>query len=534
MFKSVDRSLILREYRRNKMKKAIIIGAGPAGLTAAYELLTRTDIKPVLIEQDKQVGGLSQTINYKGNRIDIGGHRFFSKSEKVIDWWLQFLPLDSQVTDNHLHISYQNKVADYVIDKKGSGEKTMLVRPRKSRIYFDKKFFDYPIRLNVDTMRKLGLKKMFAIAVSYSRARLFPEKPEENLAQFFRNRFGKVLYETFFRDYTEKVWGIPCDKIPASWGSQRVKDLNISRLLLHAIKSAFKKNRSLNQEGTSTSLIEQFLYPKYGPGQMWEAVADEVVKLGGEIHLNTTLTSLTGEGSCLKSARSRNLLSGEEADHAADYFFSSMPVKELLQSMTGISIPPQAAAIANNLEYRDFLIVGILVSRLTVTENGEPLQDNWIYIQDKNVSAGRLQIFNNWSPYMVSEADKTWIGVEYFCNETDELWQKPDELLKQIAVGEMERIGILERAHVQDAVVVRVKKAYPSYHGAYAGFDAVKAFLSSVPNLFPIGRNGMHRYNNTDHSMLTAMAAVDLIIANEPSKEAIWEVNTGDEYHEEK
>lgn len=516
------------------MRKALIIGAGPAGLTAAYELLTRTDIIPIIIEQDSQVGGLAQTINYKGNRIDIGGHRFFSKSGKVIDWWLKFLPLDETVSGHYIHIGYQNKNADFEIDQLGKGENTMLIRPRKSRIFFEKKFFDYPVQLNISTIRKLGLKKMVTIGFSYIKAKIFPEKPEENLAQFFQNRFGKELYETFFKDYTEKVWGIPCEKIPSSWGSQRVKDLNISRLIKHAVTSLFKKNRSINQAGTSTSLIEQFLYPKYGPGQMWETVVKEVINLGGELYLNTSVTSMKGKDNQLKNITGKNHLTGKETIIEADYFFSTMPVKDLVNKMSGIPVPAEIFQISNHLEYRDFLIVGILASSLAVTENEAPIKDNWIYIQDKNVTAGRLQIFNNWSPYMVSDPDNTWIGVEYFCNETDKLWQQSDEEMKQFAINEMVRIGILKASDVIDATVVKVKKAYPSYHGSYANFETVKKFLCSIENLYPIGRNGMHRYNNSDHSMLTAMAAVDNIISGEKSKEKIWDINTQEEYHEEK
>lgn len=516
------------------MRKAIIIGAGPAGLTAAYELITRTDIVPIIIEKGSQVGGLAKTINYKGNRIDIGGHRFFSKSQKIIKWWLRFLPLDDTVSEHDIHIAYQNKAADFEVNQFGKGPNTMLVRPRKSRIFFQKKFFDYPIRLNMATMRKLGFKKMVAIGFSYTRAKLFPEKPEENLAQFFRNRFGNELYETFFKDYTEKVWGIPCENIPSGWGSQRIKDLNISRLILHALSSLFKKNKSLSQTGISTSLIEQFLYPKYGPGQMWETVAQEVVRLGGELHLNTSIASMTGDLSHhLTTATVKNNVTGKETTIDADHFLSTMPVKELLNMMSGIPIPSSVLQISSHLEYRDFLIVGILASSLSVAEDQEPIKDNWIYIQDKNVTAGRLQIFNNWSPYMVADPDNTWIGVEYFCNETDALWLKPDEEIIQFAIQEMEEIGIIKATNVKDATVVKVEKAYPSYHGSYAEFETVKTFLNSIENLFPIGRNGMHRYNNSDHSMLTAMAAVDNIVLSKKSKENIWDINTEEDYHEE-
>ena len=521
------------------MRKAIIVGAGPAGLTAAYELLTRTDIIPVIVEKDSQVGGLAKTIPYKGNRIDIGGHRFFSKSEKIINWWLHFLPIDDTFAAQNIHLNYQHKRADLTVSQVGSGPQTMLVRPRKSRIYHQHQFFDYPLQLSLSTVRKLGFFNMLRIVFSYTKAKMFPEKPEANLAQFFRNRFGKKLYEAFFKDYTEKVWGIPCEKIPATWGSQRVKDLDISRLVKHALRTLLhKKNRSVNQEGTETSLIEQFLYPKYGPGQMWETVARSIIELGGELHLNTCLQSLgVNSQNIAGTATLIDTVTAEETTLEADYFFSTMPVKELMQKMTGIPIPPDVQRIAGALQYRDFLIVGILVRSLSVKDDQHAsgsITDNWIYIQDNQVKAGRIQIFNNWSPFMVQDADTVWLGVEYFCDETDAFWQQPDAAIIESAIKEMQHIGMLQADQVLDAVVVKVEKAYPSYFGSYSEFDTVKSFLMTIENLYPVGRNGMHRYNNSDHSMLTAMAAVDHIISVGTSKERIWEINTDDAYHEKK
>jgi protoporphyrinogen oxidase len=517
------------------MKTAIIIGAGPAGLTAAWELLTKTDIVPIVVEADKQVGGLSKTVQYGGNKIDIGGHRFFSKSAKVINWWLQFLPLDAAAAVNDINIHYQQKNAGFTItdSQTGHGDKVMMVRPRKSRIYYHRKFFDYPLQLNGTTIRNLGFVKMMRIGTSYLRAKLFPVKPEENLAQFFRNRFGNELYETFFKDYTEKVWGVPCEKIPPSWGQQRIKDLNVSKVLRHAFVSLFKTNKTIRQKGTSTSLIEQFLYPKYGPGQMWETVAAEVERLGGTIMLNTTVTKLSGNGN---NALTSVTVTGDKGTTTlhGDYFFSTMPVKELVDNLEQIPVPREVMAVATALEYRDFLIVGILADELAVKDagTGEPVKDNWIYIQDNTVKAGRLQIFNNWSPFMVSNPNQTWLGVEYFCNETDAFWQLDDQAIKDIAVKEMVSIGILRAGQVKDTVVVKVKKAYPSYYGSYERFAVVQSFLNSIDNLFLIGRNGMHRYNNSDHSMLTAMTAVENIIQGISDKQNIWEVNTEDEYHE--
>lgn len=519
-------------------KTAVIIGAGPAGLTAAYELLTKTDIIPLVIEADPQVGGLSKTIHYKGNKIDIGGHRFFSKSERIINWWLHFLPLDASAGQHHIDIRYQQNHAVFDIDdaRIGQGDKIMMVRPRKSRIYYQRKFFDYPLQLNGKTIANLGLVKMLRIGMSYMYAKIFPEKPENNLAQFFSNRFGKELYETFFKEYTEKVWGISCDKIPSSWGKQRVKDLNIAKVLRHALASLFTADKSIQQKGTSTSLIEQFLYPKFGPGQMWETVAEEVQRLGGSILLNTAVQELHGNGlNKLTHIIIRNQATGERRAVQGDYFFSSMPVKELFENLHNIPVPEQVQLYAKNLAYRDFLIVGILLTGLVVKENnnGDLIKDNWIYVQDNKVMAGRIQVFNNWSPFMVHNPSDVWLGVEYFCNETDAFWQKNDQEIIALAIKEMEAIGMLDAKQVKDSMVARVKKAYPSYYGSYDNFPAIQQFTDTIENLFLVGRNGMHRYNNSDHSMLTAMTAVENIISGRTDKSNIWEINTEDDYHEE-
>ncbi|MBS1607468.1 MAG: FAD-dependent oxidoreductase, partial [Bacteroidetes bacterium] len=412
------------------MKTAVIIGAGPAGLTAAYELLTKTDIKPIVIEADQQAGGLSKTIDYKGNKIDIGGHRFFSKSKKVIDWWLQFLPLDPEYKDEKLRLRYQNRDAEYISNKKSSSDpdKIMLIRKRKSRIFYQKKFFDYPLRLNAQTFRNLGIVKMGKIGFSYLFAKLAPHRKEETLEQFFKNRFGNELYLTFFKDYTEKVWGVPCSEIPAAWGQQRVKNLNIGKVIGHALRSAFTSDKSIQQKETATSLIEQFLYPKYGPGQLWETVGDEIIKRGGIILYNTIVTGLTGNGiDELSSVQMRNHITGEIKSIAADYVLSTMPVKDLAKGLTNMQVPAEVIKTASALQYRDFLITGILTTDLTIKDkDNAPVTDNWIYIQDKNVKAGRLQLFHNWSPYMINQQGYSWIGVEYFCNETDTFWQSDD------------------------------------------------------------------------------------------------------------
>ena len=518
------------------MEVAIIMGAGPAGLTAAYELLTKTNIKPIIIEAENQVGGLSKTINYKGNLIDIGGHRFFSKSQRIIDWWLQFLPIEMTSPEN-IQLTYQNRSTSLPRSNNTvSPKKMMLVRPRKSRIYYNHHFFDYPLHLNARTLKNLGFVKTFKIGSSYVKARLFPEKPEKTLAQFFKNRFGEDLYNTFFKDYTEKVWGVSCDEIPADWGKQRIKDLNIWKAVFHYFTSAFINNKTLSQRGTSTSLIEQFLYPQKGPGQMWETVAEKIISLGGEIHLSARVQNVfAGIDRRLESV-SWTDLNGATQITKGNYFFSSLPVKELIAGMQNIQIDQQILTLADNLVYRDFLIVGLVIRKSAGKEGVqtlESLKDNWIYLQDKGIRAGRVQIFNNWSPFMVEDENMLSIGVEYFCNETDDFWNATDTKIIQQATQEMERIGLISSSNVVDAKVIRVKKAYPSYAGSYNQFNIIQDFLNSFENLFPVGRNGMHRYNNSDHSMMTAMLAVENIINRRQDKANIWEVNLEEDYHEE-
>ena len=519
------------------MRYAIIIGAGPAGLTAAYELLTKTDILPILIEQDKQPGGLSKTVDHHGNKIDIGGHRFFSKSEKVVNWWLRFLPLDPANAGKDFHIRYRGNNASFhhAGATVAGDQQVMMLRPRKSRIYFNNQFFNYPIQISGSTLLKLGLSKTLRIAFTYARAKLFPIKTERSLADFYRNRFGSELYHTFFEDYTRKVWGVPCEKLPATWGRQRVKDLSIGRVIRHAFKSILGSNKTIRQEGTSTSLIEQFMYPRYGPGQMWETVAKAIEEMGGKICYNTTVTSVNaGANGYIRSAEVTDNTTGEKNIYEGDYFFSTMPVKELVEKLDHLPVPAEVKQAAGSLEYRDFLIVGILASALAVKESNTAFTDNWIYIQDKHIKAGRVQLFHNWSPYMVKDPGDIWIGVEYFCNETDEFWQQDDGAIASDAVREMEAIGILHAQQVKDKLVVKVKKAYPSYFGGYKNFGVVQEFLDRIDNLYLIGRNGMHRYNNSDHSMLTAMAAVENIITGRKGKTNIWEINTEEAYHEEK
>jgi len=518
-------------------KTALLIGAGPAGLTAALEFLRRSDVHPIVLEASREIGGLSRTVRHNGNRIDIGGHRFFSKSDRVMNWWMDLMPPEASADTQHA-LQHQSKQRILKTGSQGLSPETtdlvMLVRPRKSRIYFLRKFFDYPIKLTTDTLRKLGLVRTMKIGVSYLLARVFPRKVEKSLEDFLINRFGRQLYLTFFKSYTEKVWGVPCEAISAEWGAQRIKGLSLTTAVLHFFRNAFasRTDEAIQQKGTETSLIEKFLYPKYGPGQLWEHAADQIRRKGGEILLGWRATRLFVEGNVITAVEAVSD-SGEKRCFAADYVFSTMPVRELIDAMD-TPIPSEVREVSDGLQYRDFITVGLLVDRLSVCEaDGGPLKDNWIYIQEPDVLVGRLQIFNNWSPYMVADPSKTWIGLEYFCYQTDALWKMPDEDLKKFAIAEVEKIGILRACDVTDAHVVRVPKTYPAYFGTYDRFHVIREFLDHFHNLYLVGRNGMHKYNNQDHSMLTAMTAVDNIIAGIREKDNLWSINTEMEYHEE-
>jgi protoporphyrinogen oxidase len=357
----------------------------------------------------------------------------------------------------------------------------------------------------------------------------------ENLEQFFISRFGKELYLTFFKSYTEKVWGVPCEQISAEWGAQRIKGLSIKNTLLHLAKKLGKRSSDLRQKDTETSLIEQFLYPKLGPGQLWEVVAEKVKALGGEIRTQQEVTSIHTEKGRITAVSVRGP-DGVERQVTGNYFFSTMPIKELVNELQA-AVPANVSEVSSNLQYRDFITVGLLVKKLSVKDRENPtgrIQDNWIYIQEPDVLAGRLQIFNNWSPYMVKDPDTVWIGVEYFCYETDSMWNLPDSEMASLAGRELERIGIIESQDVTDFKVIRMPKTYPAYFGVYNRFEEVRSYLDAFPNLFLVGRNGMHKYNNQDHSMLTAMTAVDNIIEGRTDKSNIWAVNTEMDYHEEK
>jgi protoporphyrinogen oxidase len=517
----------------------VIIGAGPAGLTAAYELATRSDVLPIVLEATDKLGGISQTARYKGNCIDIGGHRFFSKSDRVMKWWTEMLPL-ARIEGEAVSVHYEGKSRTVGPQPDAPDpdkvEDVMLVLPRRSRIYHSRKFFDYPISISGQTIRNLGLWRTARIGLSYLRSQLLPLRPTENLEQFFINRFGRELYRTFFQSYTEKVWGMPCTEISAAWGAQRVKSLSVARALRHALGKPLRKAVDVAQKDVETSLVERFLYPKYGPGQMWEACAGRVADRGGEIRRRYKATRILTDQRRVTGVAVVDLRSEREEVIPADYVFSTMPVRDLVRGVDG-SVPDHVRDVSEGLCYRDFITVGLLVNEMKVHDQirhgVRMLSDTWIYVQEPDVRLGRLQIYNNWSPYMVADPGKVWIGLEYFCYETDDIWKSEDEAIARLGVDEMAHIGLLDPTQVLDWVVIRMPKAYPAYFGSYARMGEIRRWADSFDNLFLIGRNGMHRYNNMDHSMLTAMVAVDNILQGRIDKGNIWDVNTEQDYHEE-
>lgn len=518
------------------MKKAIIFGAGPAGLTAAYELLKNTDIVPIIFEKESFVGGISRTFEFNGNKIDMGGHRFFSKDNRIMDWWKNILPiqgkpsLDDIILNRKISLSKEKGAPD-----PNQTDKVMLIRNRISRIFYLKSFFDYPISLNMRTILNLGFLRIIKCGFSYTKTLLFPIKVEKTLEDFMINRFGKELYLMFFKDYTEKIWGVNCKEIPASWGAQRIKGISIMEVLKDAFSKIFKsKNISIDQKSKETSLIEQFLYPKFGPGHLWEQVAKDIKSMGGEIHLNSTVKNIEFRNSIITTAVINDVVI------TGDYFLSTIPIKDLINGFIN-DIPKNVKEVANGLIYRDFRTVGLLVNKLKIKNNtkiktlNNIAPDTWIYIQEKEVKLGRLQIFNNWSPYLLNNPEENvWIGLEYFCTEGDWIWNTSDNEFIEFAINELDKIEIIDKNDVINKCSVRVPKAYPAYFGTYDRLPEIVKFVDKFENLFLLGRNGTHRYNNMDHSMLTAMCAVNNIINNIKNKDNIWNINTKETYHEKK
>lgn len=530
--------------KKDAKKVVIIAGGGPAGLTVALQLLRGKSANctkdagsgrdcpedsrlasVAIYEQTDMLGGISRTVRHHGNRIDIGGHRFFSKSREVNELWESVMPAG----------------ADPI-----ATDRVMLRRPRVSRIFYLRKFFDYPVKLSLQTLRNMGLGNTLAVAASYMKSALF-KLPETSLENFYINRFGRKLYGMFFEDYTEKVWGVHPSRLGADWGSQRVKGLSLVAVLKDMMKKGLK-GKSQSVDKVETSLIEEFLYPKYGPGQLWEAVGEEVKGRGGAINMQQTIRKIHIDNGRVVGVTVEDP-TGHRFERPCDYFVSSMPINELVAALDGIAIPANVKKAASELPYRDFMTVGLLVDELKI-KNQTKLQtymnripDTWIYVQERDVKLGRIQVFNNWSEYMVADNEhKIWLGLEYFCNEGDSLWTMTDDQFIAMAIAELEKIGIIDAGSIEDSIRIQVKKAYPAYFGSYSQLPEIRRFLDTIPNLYCVGRNGQHRYNNMDHSMLTAIEAAKLIdrsiatdIPTSPSaKVPLWNVNADADYHETK
>jgi len=467
-------------------RKVVVIGAGPAGLTAAYELC-KIGLPSVVLEKDTVVGGLARTVHYNGYHFDIGGHRFFTKVKRVEDMWHEVLP---------------------------GGQ--FLRRPRLSRIYYKKRFFYYPLR-PVNALLGLGIGNTLAVVLSYIKAQFTPALPEETFDQWVSNRFGRRLFEIFFKTYTEKVWGIPCNEILAEWAAQRIRGLS----LFSAIKSALLPQSNRSPMTIIKTLVDEFDYPERGPGMLWERVAEIVQGRGAEVRLGARVERILWDGDGVRAVETS--VDGRIERVEGTHFISSMPIRELIQRLDP---PPDARVLeaAMNLHYRDFLAVAVIIDKPHL------FPDNWIYIHDPDVRVARIQNFKNWSPHMVPDGRKTCLGLEYFCFEGDDLWTMSDAALTALARREVETLGLARAADVEDGAVVRMPKAYPVYDAPYpAALQEIRSFLDRLENLQLIGRSGLHKYNNQDHSMLTAMLAVENLLG---ASFDIWAVNQEQEYHE--
>lgn len=529
---AIERNLI-------HMKRALIIGGGPAGLTAAYELLKGSkaknppeEIEVIVLEESGLLGGISKTVNYNGNRMDMGGHRFFSKDPKVNAWWKEMLPPQGAPAYDDIVLHRTPPLAAGGPDPEKC-DRVMLTRNRVSRIYFDKKFFDYPISLKWETFKNMGFLTTMQAGFSYL-ASVLHKRQENSLEDFYINRFGKKLYSMFFEKYTENLWGRSPREIAPDWGAQRAKGLSVMAIVVDMFRKIFPGKKNGHVE---TSLIEEFSYPKLGPGELWDVTGSEIEKLGGQIWRGCRVTKLhKDENNHITSLTYEK--DGKEYTMEGDIFISSMPVKDLVGGMNGV--PEKEAAIAAGLPYRDYMTLGVLVPRLNL-ENKTKIRtisnivpDDWIYVHDRTVQMGRFQIYNNWSPYMVKDLEHTvWVGLEYFCNEGDSLWQMDEKEFSAFAVKEMVQMGLIDSpSQVMDTHMEKVKKAYPAYFDTYKDIDELRAYLDTIDNLYCVGRNGQHRYNNIDHSMVTSFETVHNILNGVRDRSNIWNVNTDKEYLE--
>ena len=517
------------------MKKALVIGAGPAGLTAAYELLDKSgEYEVIVFEESEHMGGISKTVNYKGNRMDMGGHRFFSKVPEVNEWWDKMLPMQAAPA-----YDYKTLGIDVALPSEGpdpeKDDRTMLARRRVSRIFFNKKFFDYPISLKLETLTNMGFFTTMEVGFSYI-ASVLHKRKENSLEDFYINRFGKKLYSMFFERYTENLWGRHPSVIAPDWGSQRVKGLSITAILKDMFGKMLPGNKNRKVE---TSLIEEFKYPKLGPGQLWDVTADEIIKKGGTILRNNKVVGIIMDDNNHITGVKVETPEGEKV-FEGDVVISSMPVKDLVAGMN--DVPEREASIAAGLPYRDYLTLGVLVPKLLLKNKtklktiSDIIPDNWVYVHDKGIHMGRFQIYNNWSPYMIKDLENTvWVGLEYFCYENDEWWNMTEDEFAKFAIDDMVNLGLISSpSDVIDYHEEKVKKAYPAYFDTYENMDELVSYLSSIDNLYCVGRNGQHRYNNLDHSMCTSFETVKNIISGATDKSNIWSVNTETEYHESK
>lgn len=507
-------------------KIAIIIGAGPAGLTAAFELLKRTDYKPIVIEQLNQVGGLSKTVNYKGNLMDLGGHRFFTKSDRVWAWWQQFFAVKDS---DAVKLQYKGLEQTIKPMQQITAKHYFLVRERKSQIMFQGQLLPYPLKIGWSFIQATGLLFIAKAMFGYVSAKLSPIKPEKSLEDFYINRFGSFLYEQFFKSYTEKVWGRACSEISRDWGAQRVKSLDIAAF----VKDGLAKFLNLNTTSKPITLTEYFLYPEKGPGQLWEAVADSITELGGKIIFNAQMDAISLENNAVNSV-SIIEKNGSKQTVNCHLLFSSAPIPQLA-ILLDQQQKSRAFAAINNLKYRNLIVVGMLFNQTDLTERKgkEAVKNTWIYVQERNSIIGRLQIFNNWSPFMVVEPNHVWIAAELFCSTDDALYNLTEGEIKKQVFADLFTLGLFQTAEPIESNVLKIPYSYPAYWDGYEQIGEIETWLSEFKNIYPIGRNGLHRYNNQDHAMLSAMVAVDNIENSITDKSNIWAINTEEEYLEE-